>query len=203
MVQEPMHLGICIVDIEGFGRHPRNPTLVQMREVLYQTFHEGLCQASISEPERVLKDLGDGILALFAPQVPKPRLINPLVFRLVAALDAYNATAGPGMRMRLRVVVHAGEIVRHSDEHVGVDLTHAFRLLGSTTAHQRLAETEASLVLIVSQFFYEKVVAHGYPGIDPAAFEPVRVTMKETKRARAWIWTPSRDDDVDPPSFAA
>jgi class 3 adenylate cyclase len=191
MICEPVYRGICIVDIEGFSRHYRkNPTRVQMREALFRMFHQGLRNASIRESERVLKDLGDGILALILPQVSKPRLIHPLVSDLVTALEDYNRQVGSEARIRLRVAVHAGDVVPHAMDHIGEDLNHAFRLLDSKVLRRRLADTEAPLALIVSELIYDCVVKQGYLGIDPAAFDAVHFMTKEGKRVRAWIWTP-------------
>lgn len=191
MAYEPVHHGICIIDIEGFGRLDRkNTTRIQMRDALYDIFGQGLRQASIRESDLTLKDQGDGILALFDPQVPKSRLIHPLVSQLVAGLDAYNRIASEEGRMRLRVAIHAGEVVRHGSDHIGEDLNHAFRLLDCKTLRRWLAAVDTPLALIVSQLVYDGMVKHGYPGIDASGYRPVRVTVKETIRAPAWIWMP-------------
>lgn len=191
MTCEIEHHGIVIVDIAGFGRLDlSNTTRILMREALYRIFHEGLRDAAIGGSERVLKDLGDGILALFAPHLHKCRLIHHLIPLLLTGLEAYNREVAQKARMRVRVVVHAGEVVPHSIEHIGEDLNHAFRLLDSRALRRQLTVTEAPLVLIVSQLIYDGVVKHGYCGIDPGSYEPVRITVKETRRASAWIWTP-------------
>src|SRR6266516_3410441 len=200
MTYDPVHRSIVIVDIEGFCKPSRtNTARIRMREALYRMFNDVLRRASIAESQCTLKDQGDGILALVQPQVCKCRLIYPLIPHLDAALEAYNRNVGEEAQMRLRVAIHAGEVVRHSIDHVrdyvGEDLNHAFRLLASRVLRRQLAASDAPLVLIVSQLIYDGVVKHGYPGIDVPSYEQVRVTAKETKAASAWISIPHRAAD--------
>jgi class 3 adenylate cyclase len=199
MIYEPVHQGILIIDIVGFGRlNRRNTTRIRMRDELYRMFEEGLGCALIAESAYALKDLGDGILALFESQIPKSRLLHPLVPHLVSDLEAYNREVSEEARMRLRIAMHAGEDVPHGMEYIGEALNHAFRLLDSNALRQRLATVDAPLAVIVSQLIYDEVVRQGYTGIDPSGYENVRITVKETKRASAWIWTPhSREHGVD------
>jgi hypothetical protein len=65
----------------------------------------------------------------------------------------------------------------------------AFRLLDADVVRARLTQTVADLVLIVSDAIYQGIVKHGYGRIDPAVFQPVWVTAKETN-ARAWLHIP-------------
>ncbi len=104
-----------------------------------------------------------------------------------------------GARLRLRMVVHAGELVADAGSFVSEDLTHAFRLLGSDVAHACLAQTSADLALIVSDWAYDKLVRHGFFGLDPADFQPVLVVAKET-RTRAWVRVPGHNRRLDLPA---
>jgi class 3 adenylate cyclase len=192
MRYEPVHRGILAVDIEGFGRRDRTDTdRIRMREAMKEMVVEGLRRSGIATSKRTLKDQGDGILALVDPRVSKCRLIHPLIPWLALALDAYNRNVDDEARMRLRVCVHAGEVVPHETDHTGEDLIHAYRLLDSKLLRQRLAAADAPLILIVSQRIYHGVVRHRYARIDPSTYEAARITTKETKRAMAWIWKPT------------
>ena len=148
MPDQPVHRNILAVDIEGFGRQERDdPDRIDMREALFAVLAEGLELAGIDRGHWEQSDLGDGILVLISPEVSKVRLIDPLIGELTLALQRYNDTAGPAARMRLRAVVHAGEVVRHKQTYVGNDLNYAFRLLDSGTLRRWLADSTTDLAL--------------------------------------------------------
>src|SRR6266516_4843383 len=114
MPDQPVHRNILAVDIEGVGRQERDdPGRIVMREAGFAVLADGLKLAGLERGQREQSDLGDGILVLISPEVSKVRLIDPLIGELTFALQRYNDTAGPAARMRLRAVVHAGEVVRH------------------------------------------------------------------------------------------
>jgi hypothetical protein len=190
MRAEPEHRGILALDIQGFGRLERtNPTRARMRTGLHRILGNAMTSAGI-EPEHVEQsEYGDGVLVLLRPQVSKARLLHPLLPRLLSGLARYNRTAPDTARLRLRVAVHAGELLRDAHGITGEDLILAFRLLDADVVRARLIQDMADLVMIVSDAIYQGIVKHGYSRIDPAVFEPVWVTAKET-RTRAWLHIP-------------
>ncbi|MGH3558002.1 MAG: hypothetical protein ACRDTK_11035, partial [Mycobacterium sp.] len=68
--------------------------------------------------------------------------------------------------MRVRVVLHAGEVHYDANGCFGEALDVAFRLLDAARVKQALRETPDPLVLVVSGDIYSSVVRHGYDGID-------------------------------------
>ena len=190
MRAEPEHRGILALDIQGFGRLERtNPTRARMRTGLHRILGNAMTSAGI-EPEHVEQsEYGDGVLVLLRPQVSKARLLHPLLPRLLSGLARYNRTAPAAARLRLRVAVHAGELLRDAHGITGEDLILAFRLLDADVVRARLIQDMSDLVLIVSNVIYQGIVKHGYSRIDPAVFEPVWVTAKETN-TRAWLHIP-------------
>jgi hypothetical protein len=64
-------------------------------------------------------------------------------------LTGYNVGAGPGQRLRVRMVVHAGEV--HYDGHgcFGTELDTAFRLLDAPESKRALARAPGPLVVAV------------------------------------------------------
>ncbi len=190
MLVEPVHRGILAADIEGFGRLERsNPVRVRLRTALYRLIDQSLAQAGI-EPWRCEQtDHGDCVLILLEPQIPKARLLNPFVPRLTAALGRHNRASSAEERLRLRLVIHAGEILRDAHGYSGEDLNQAFRLLDSEPAHTCLAEAPADLAVIVSDAIYQAIVKHGYRRIDPSAYRLVRIVAKETN-VEAWVYAP-------------
>src|SRR6266536_2021157 len=186
----PFWCGFVAVDIEGFGRQERDdPGRIGMREALFAVLADGLKLAGIERGQWEQSDLGDGILVLISPEVSKVRLIDPLIGELTFALQRYNDTAGPAARMRLRAVVHAGEVVRHKQTYVGNDLNYAFRLLDSGTLRRCLADSTTDLALMVSDPIYQSVVRHGWGRIRVTSYRQVLVTAKDVK-AHAWVHVP-------------
>lgn len=200
MPDQPVHRNILAVDIEGFGRQDRDdPDRIGMREALFAVLAEGLELAGIERGQWEQSDLGDGILVLISPEVSKVRLIDPLIGELTAALQRCNEGAGEAARMRLRAVVHAGEVVRHKETYVGNDLNYAFRLLDSATLRRCLAAATTDLALMVSDPIYQSVVRHGWGRIRVTSYRQVLVTSKDV-RAHAWVQVPepSSSDATSP-----
>jgi len=190
MRAEPEHRAILALDIEGFGRLERsNLARAQRRTGLHRIVGNALTAAGI-DPEHIEQtEYGDGVLVLVGPQVSKARLLHPLLPRLVSGLARYNRTASDAARLRVRVVVHAGELLRDAHGVTGEDLVLAFRLLDADVVRAHLNQAVADLVLVVSDAMYQGIVKHGYGRTDPALFQPVWVTAKETS-TRAWLHTP-------------
>ncbi|TWP46167.1 hypothetical protein FKR81_36890 [Lentzea tibetensis] len=142
----------------------------------------------ISRHRLVIEDRGDGMIVLIPPTVSKVDLFDPLIPRLAAALRDHNSTVEP--RIRLRVAVHAGEVLHGRAGWVGTDLNLACRLVNSPPLYRELTcRPHADLALIVSDTIHQAVVRHGHRGIDPADYRPVHVAVKEVE-TRAWLFTP-------------
>jgi len=198
---EPVHRGVLVVDIQGYGRKERrDPDRIRMRQALLGLLDQALRGSGI-DPGQVEErsDLGDGLMLVAKPGVSTARLIAPMADLLVEELARHNQAEPERARLRLRMVVHAGELVADAGSFVSEDLTHAFRLLGSDVAHACLAQTSADLALIVSDWAYDKLVRHGFFGLDPADFQPVLVVAKET-RTRAWVRVPGHNRRLDLPA---
>src|SRR6266536_2429829 len=201
---DPLYHHLLAADIKGSGRPDRNDQIrVVLRDTLYRVVGEALRHAAVGDADHTLLDRGDGLLVVFRPNVPVRPLLDPLVPRLVAGLASYNASVPERARMRLRVAMHSGYIVQDANGYSGQALIHMFRLLDSRLLRSRLAASSAPLVLIVSEAVYDAVVRQHDDGVDPAAYELVRVTSKEVRRARAWIWVPGRRAAAPVPSPAA
>lgn len=190
-VSDSLHRSILVVDIEGYSLPVRtNSIRGRLRGNLYRLLGQasnglGIAAGQHDPP----MDQGDGVLLLFHPQVPKNRLLHPLIADLADRLARYNLDAGEREQLRLRVVLHAGELL--SDEHgyFGEDLDDAFGLVNSDTLRGWLAQTTSPLVLLVTEPIYRGVVRHGLAGIDAATYRPVDVRVKRTE-LHAWVHVP-------------
>jgi hypothetical protein len=179
------------VDIErSSGRG--NVALVKIRDALFAALREAFQQSGIDWDACLRHDTGDGARVILPAGVEKSLLIHPLLHELTIRLRAHNRTAGSSTQIRVRIAVHAGDVILGRDDEVtGQPLEVLARMLDAPPARDALAEApeSASAVAIISQHFYDEVVQHGYPGIDPEAFRKVRLTVKEYV-ADAWLHVP-------------
>ena len=194
----PVYRSIVAVDVEGSTKRT-NPAKGRLRHVLYDLLDRALKAAGIG-PRHLeeLADRGDGVLILIRPydDVPKTVLLGRLIPALTALLAEHNAAvAAPELRMRLRAVVHAGEV--HDDDwgFYGDDIDVAFRLLEAPTVKRVLRDApEAPLVLVVSEEIWAAIVRHGYVDGDPYQ-QRVQVTVGgRRRRGRVHLPVPVRSD---------
>lgn len=195
----PLHRLIVAVDVEGSTKR-NNAAKGDLRRCLYELLERALKAAGITA--RHLEqhtDRGDGVLILIRPHddVPKTVVLSRLIPKLTALLTEHNASiARPELQLRLRAVVHAGEVHGDDNGFYGYDLDVACRLLDSTKLKRALKEqTTSPLALVISDEIYDLVVAeeihngmHGY--LHEALFRPLcRVRVGDRQR-RGWVHLP-------------
>lgn len=194
----PLHRSIIAVDIErSTGPDRTNPIREELRHEAYRMLAAAMRTAGIADGHcDPLVDRGDGVLALIHPvdEVPKTKLLNPLVPALATLLADRNASLAHAERrrreLRLRAVIHAGEIHCDSKGYFGEALDVAFRLLDAPRVKCCLRQAATPLVLVVSEDIYWSIVRHEYEGIAGSAFEPlVRVTVAGRRR-QGWVHVP-------------
>ena len=129
---DPVSRLIFAVDIEG-STERTNLAKGKLRHFLYELLEQALEAAGIAarhlEP---FTDRGDSVLVLIKPHddVPKTLILGRLIPIMASLLAEHNAAAArPELRIRLRAVVHAGEIHEDDKGFYGDDLDAAFRLL--------------------------------------------------------------------------
>jgi len=181
----PVHRSIVAVDLEGSTQRT-NPVKGELRRILYELVDRALRAAGIAAKHlEQLTDRGDGVLILIRPHddVPKTVLLGRLIPMLTALLIEHNAAVTePALQVRLRAVVHAGEVHDDGKGFYGDDLDVAFRLLDSPAVKRALREASASpLVLVVSEEIFTGIVRHGY--VDGGPYEQrVQVRVGERRR---------------------
>ncbi|NEA24330.1 hypothetical protein G3I70_17800 [Actinomadura bangladeshensis] len=196
----PRYRAILAVDIEGSTTRT-DPVKAELRRTLYRLLEEAFNRAGIGRRYREeYVDRGDGALVLVHPfdAVPKTLLLHPVMPILSALLTEYNAglgeynaaeaiSAGGDRRIRVRVVVHAGEVQSDGHGNFGEALDVAFRLLDSPEAKSALRRTRAPLALVVSEDIYHSIVRHGYEGIRADSYVPL-VRLEVTGRShQGWL----------------
>jgi hypothetical protein len=189
--QGPVYRGIVGIDIERYSRAEwTDPIRARLRERLHRLVDNALAHADIDPALTRRDDVGDGMWLLVTADISTARLIHPFMTGLVDRLVEDNRRAPAIEQMRLRLVVHAGEVLPDAHGETGASFIHAARLLDAEATRLVLkAGTEAAAVLVASDVVYEGVVRHGYAGIDPSAWQRVEVQAKETA-APAWVHLP-------------
>jgi hypothetical protein len=191
----PVHRSILAVDIEGSTRRT-NPVKEELREEVYRLVIEALYVAGIgSEHYDPFTDRGDGLLVLLRPtdELPKPLLFSRLVPVLASLLVAHNSGISPADQpriLRLRAVIHAGEV--HYDEKgpFGEDLDVAFRLLDAPRFKAHLKSAAVPLALVASDYIYQTIIRHGYEGIVEEEFLPLVTVNVGLRRRKGWVQLP-------------
>ncbi len=184
-----VHRTVVIVDVERFGDPRRtNRQQMEIRDGLYRAMQDAFGNAGIPWDNCDHEDRGDGIFILVPAEVPKSLLVESLPPALAAALQDHNGKHPGQQPIRLRMVLHAGEV--NYDEHgvTGKSVNLAFRLLDAPQLKAALARSAGVLAVIVSSWFFEDVVWHSPVA---QAYERVRVTVKETVET-GWMSSPDR-----------
>lgn len=192
----PHYRVIIALDIEHSTSRP-DPVKGELRNKIYELFEVALCSAGIQKRhhDRFI-DRGDGILALIHPvdNAPKTVLLNCVIPALSRLLTDYNASlpylSRPERQLRVRVVVHAGEVNYDANGCFGEALDIAFRLLDSTSVKMKLKEVDDPLILVISENIHNSVVRHGYDGIYPHAFQHLVRIRIAGKSYPGWIHIP-------------
>jgi class 3 adenylate cyclase len=194
----PRYRAIVALDIERSTSRP-DPVKAELRNKTYELFDAALRSAGIHKRHRDrFIDRGDGLLALIHPvdQAPKALLLNPAIPALNQLLASYNASlphpSRPQRQLRVRVVMHAGDVRYDANGCFGEALDVAFRLLDAAPVKKALRDTADPLILVISGDIYSTVVRHGYDGIDRHAFHPLVRVQIAGKRYPGWICIPGR-----------
>jgi len=183
------HRTILAVDIEKFSDPARtNLHRIEARKGVYDAMRSAFANIGLAWDESYHEDCGDGMFVLISESVPKNLVATRFPLEFASFLHSYNATAVEPARVRLRMVVHAGELHRDAYGIVGVAIVHAFRLLDSADLRASLSDSPGVLAMIVSEWFYNEVVRHE-PACSPDTYRPVVVSVKETT-TNAWICLP-------------
>jgi hypothetical protein len=191
----PVHRSMLAVDIEGSTQRT-NPVKEELRKQVYRLVLAALDIAGVSngyyDP---LIDRGDGVLILLRPvdEFPKPLMFSRLLPALIKLLAAYNSgisSADQARMLRLRVVVHAGEVHYDKKGPFGDDLDLTFRLLDAPQFKAYHRKETAPLAVVVSDYIYQSIIRHGYDGVNGDEFLPLVTVTVGFLRKRGWVCLP-------------
>jgi hypothetical protein len=190
--EQPCYRNVFGVDVESSTTRT-NSAKARMRDAMYALVTEAFVRNDIGEDHHdPFLDRGDGIVALLHPadRVPKTLLLRSVVPVLGRLIDEHN-TRRPEDRLRMRAVLHAGEVHFDTRGPFGETLDVACRLLDSPVTKRALRRTTGSLVLAVSDAIHDSVVRHGYDGIDPLTFRSFMTKRNNATWDSGWLHEPS------------
>jgi hypothetical protein len=190
---QPCYRTVFGVDVESSTTRT-NIAKARMRDAMYDLVVEAFTRDGITPDEYdPLLDTGDGLVALVRPvdRVPKTLLLRSVVPALGRLLDEHNARCHT-RPLRLRAVLHAGDVLYDTRAPFGETLDVAFRLLNSPVTKRALRRTSAPLVLAVSDDIYQSVVRHHYDGIDPLAFTAFVTRRNADVWESGWLHVPGQ-----------
>jgi hypothetical protein len=191
MPDAPEYRTILVVDIEGFGRHGRaDPIQVRLRRYLNDWCGTLLSQAGADPTQWVAQDTGDGFLFSVDAHVPRNVLLDRFSTGLAMQLVRHNRTRPMDThRIRVRLAMHAGDLLRDPDPVHGYAVILAARLLDAEALRACLRATDQPLAVIVSEAIYDNIVRPGYPPMNPIEWCPVLAATKEGP-VQAWVHVP-------------
>jgi len=162
-----------------------------IRETLQSELREAAGQSGIDWDACLRIDSGDGMHLIVPSDVPKARLVYPLLRELATRLRAHNRLAGPPAQVRVRLALHAGDVdISPRGTVSGPPLEVTARMLDAAEVKSALkASPDASLAALLSPHFYDETVPHGYPGIEAGDFRKVSVAVKNYT-GDAWLCVP-------------
>jgi hypothetical protein len=183
------------VDVKGYG--PR--ALTEHRGVQHAVFAvlgEAAGQAGLDRAGWEEQVGGDSVLA-FVPEQDEAeaRLVGPFARALAELLAAYNATAGEGEEVRLRMAVHHGLSEPGPLGHTGPGPVLVSRLVDSPQLRRALTASGADLALALSREVHrDTVLQRRAEPLRAADFREVRVSLPDKEFSEpAWLWLPTGD----------
>jgi len=181
----PRRRAIVGLDIEQSTSRP-DPVKAEFRVMLYELFEAALRSADIGPDRRgEFMDRGDGLLVLIDPaeQAALLRRVVPVFTQLLAG---YNAGLPPQRHLRVRFVIHAGDVSDDDNGCFGIALDVACRLLDAPAAKAALRTAPGPLLLVVSADIHDPAA-----GLDHEAFRRL-VTVQVAGREHAgWLSVPA------------
>ncbi|MGH3942190.1 MAG: hypothetical protein ACRDTG_26925 [Pseudonocardiaceae bacterium] len=195
------YYAMIIVDIEQFGRR-KNADQHWLRRQMYDVLESAAERAGIPWSQCHLADRGDGVIILIPASEPvsKEEITEGFVRELNTELGTYAGRSREAVAMRMRVALHAGDVVRDDQGWVGAELNTACRLVDLPALRDALRQApHARLALIVSDMWFKTVVSHDPGAVDHRAYTRVPINIKELDDW-AWIHLPGHPTpDVPPP----
>jgi hypothetical protein len=181
---------LVMLDIEGYSLRAVSDQATLHTE-LYEAADLALGRAGVGPADRTVQDRGDGMLILLPATLSPTLLLRELSRGLQDALADHHGKFREELRMRLRVGLHMGTVIRQGDRWSSDAINDLARLVDAQPVKDVLkAATQAHMVVVVSPELHSSVVVGRHPGIDPAAYLPFDFVTKHREPRRGWVTVP-------------
>ncbi len=193
-LRPPRRRVIVALDIENSTSRP-DPVKAELRTMLYELFDAALRSAGVSARRRGrFTDRGDGLLALIDP-ADQALLLNVAIPDFGQLLTSYNTSlrqpGGQNRQLRVRIVMHTGNVHDDDNGYFGEALDIAFRLLDAPHVKAALRKAQSPLVLVVSGDAAGSVAPHGPEGSGHPASRQLITAEVAGHEYQGWIHTPT------------
>ena len=192
-LRPPRRRVIVALDIENSTSRP-DPVKAELRTMLYELFDAALRAAGVTARRRDrFADRGDGLRALIDPaDQALIHLVIPVFSQLLAS---YNASLphpdGADRQLRVRVVMHTGNVHDDNNGYFGEALDAAFRLLDAPRAKTVLKTAQGPLLLVVSSDIYNAVSPNDPAGPGRTISSRLVTAQVAGHQYQGWIHIPA------------
>jgi CRP-like cAMP-binding protein len=176
---------VVFTDVAAFGSPIRNDEHRRtiQRELLRMTYDA----LQTIWNQCYLAERGDGHLLVAPPSVPTVQVLRALFITLPDALRRHNLLYGAGAQIQLRVALDVGPVTGDEAVVSGQVIINAARYVEAPLLKQRMAETNATVGFVISDFVFQNAVSLAECPTDPVGYSPIEVCVKELKK-QAWMY---------------
>ena len=186
MADGAVYKTLMSVDTRGSGSY-LDGAKRRMRARIYDLAHASFAAAGVAKSMLHLEDRGDGFIAAVDARIPPVRLLGTWLAEMHQRQRAGNEDLA--RRLGLRVGLHVGPVEHDEEGLSGHAMDLVCRLADSPVTRTVLEHSGRDLVLVVSDSLHHEVVRHGGRFVEPSAYRPARVALKEGP-VTAWFHVP-------------
>ena len=189
LVRRSRYYAWAVLDVEDWSGRPA-VNAANIQDALRRMEVRALASAQIDQAFVKRQARGDGAVLALPGDVAKEVITTQFVEALREAIEEHDADCDPRESIRIRLALHAGDVIEGEGEWAGQAVIAACRLVDSAVIKRVLAESAPSpLALIVSSEWYDAVVKEGH-----VASQGYRQVWAEAKTfaSRAWVKVPGR-----------
>ncbi|MER6790077.1 hypothetical protein ABT330_36680 [Streptomyces sp. NPDC000658] len=186
MADGAVYKTLMSVDTRGSGGY-LDGAKRRMRARIYDLAHPSFAAAGVAKSMLHMEDRGDGFIAAVDARIPPVRLLGTWLAELHQRQRVGNEDLA--RRLGLRVGLHVGPVEHDEEGLSGHAMDLVCRLADSPVTRTVLEHSGRDLVLVVSDSLHHEVVRHGGRFVEPSAYRPARVTLKEGP-VTAWFHVP-------------
>jgi class 3 adenylate cyclase len=170
---------LVAIDLEGFSRlHPAEQARAQSG--LDRAMWQASAGAGLDRRRWYRQPGGDGELAVLPAGTDGLAVVADYPRKLASAITALNREPAAGPRLRVRLAIHHGTVLRGPLGPVGTAPVIVSRLLDAEAGRQHLLEhPELNLALVVSAPVYDEVIQSRMRDLYPDSYDRIVVTCKE------------------------